>query len=80
MKKHGKYVIFCFSFLVCVSFYTPVFAAFFQSAYKLTNSQITTLFACASLATFLFEIPTGMFGDKVGERTSLIIGSGLTAV
>ena len=80
MRKHGKFAIFCFSFLVCVSFYTPVFAAFFQAAHKLTNSQITTLFACASLATFLFEIPTGMFGDKVGERASLIIGSGLTAV
>lgn len=80
MKKRGKYAIFVFSFLVCVSFYTPVFASFFQAAHKLTNSQITTLFACASLATFLFEIPTGILGDKIGERESLIIGSGLTAV
>ena len=80
MEKYRKYVIFCFSFLVCVSFYTPVFASFFQAVHRLTNSQITTLFACASLATFLFEIPTGMFGDRVGERASLIIGSGLTAV
>lgn len=80
MKKYGKYAIFVFSFLVCVSFYTPVFASFFQAAHRLTNSQITTLFACASLATFLFEIPTGILGDKIGERKSLMIGSGLTAV
>lgn len=80
MIKQGKFRILCFSFLVCVSFYTPVFASFFQLTHKLTNSQITTMFACGSLATFLFEIPTGMFGDKVGERESLIIGSGLTAV
>lgn len=78
--KCGKYSIYCFSFLVCVSFYTPVFASFFQAAHKLSNAQITTLFACGSLATFLFEIPTGMFGDRVGERASMIIGSGLTAV
>lgn len=80
MLKNGKKAIFLFSFLMCVSFYTPVFASFFQAAHKLTNSQITTLFACASLATFLFEIPTGMFGDRIGERESLIVGSALTAV
>lgn len=80
MMKYGKNRIFCFSFLMCISFYTPVFASFFQAVHTLTNSQITTLFACGSLATFLFEIPTGMFGDRVGERESLIVGSALTAV
>lgn len=38
------------------------------------------LFACGSLATFLFEIPTGLLGDKLGERFSLVLGSALTAL
>ncbi|MBD5475397.1 MAG: MFS transporter [Lachnospiraceae bacterium] len=80
VAKLRRRVIFCFSFLMAVSFYTPVFASFFQVAHKFTNSQITILFACYSLSTFIFEIPTGLLGDKVGERESLIIGSGLIII
>ena len=78
-KVHTKSIL-IFSFLMCVSFYTPIFASFFQTAYGFSGSQITIQFACGSLATFLFEIPTGLLGDKIGERESLLIGSGLTAV
>lgn len=78
-KLYTKTIL-IFSFLMCVSFYTPIFASFFQTFRGFSASQITTLFACGSLATFIFEIPTGLLGDKIGERESLIIGSGLTAI
>lgn len=78
-RLHTKTIL-ILSFLMCVSFYTPIFASFFQTSHGFSASQFTTLFACGSLATFLFEIPTGLLGDKIGERESLIIGSGLTAI
>ena len=72
--------ILLFSFLMCISFYTPVFASFFQVSNCLSANQITGLFACGSLAVFLFEVPTGLLGDTIGEKKSLILGSGLTAI
>ena len=72
--------ILLFSFLMCISFYTPVFASFFQVSNRLSANQITGLFACGSLAVFLFEVPTGLLGDTIGEKKSLILGSGLTAI
>ena len=80
--KHKIHInaILIFSFFMCVSFYTPIFASFFQSKQGFSSGQITMLFALGSMAAFLFEIPTGVLGDKIGERESLIIGSGLTAI
>lgn len=75
MKKKYKLNILSFSFLMRVSFYTPIFAAFLSNVHNLTNSQITILFAVFSVTTFIFEIPTGIIGDMVGERFSLILGS-----
>ena len=72
--------ILLFSFLMCICFYTPVFASFFQASNRLSVNQITKLFACGSLAIFLFEVPTGLLGDTIGEKKSLILGSGLTAI
>ena len=77
-KRHTKRIL-LFSFLMCISFYTPVFASFFQATNRLNANQITGLFACGSLAIFLFEVPTGLLGDTIGEKKSLILGSGLTA-
>ena len=79
MKRYNKNVILSFSFLMCVSFYTPIFASFLQAYHKMSNSQITLLYACSSLSIFLFEIPTGILSDRIGERWALVIGSALTA-
>lgn len=78
-KIHTNAIL-VFSFFMCVSFYTPIFASFFQTKQGFSGGQITILFALGSIAAFLFEIPTGVLGDKIGERESLMIGSCLTAV
>ena len=80
MSRPKTIRLFLFSFLLSVNFYTPVFASFFQVVHQLTSSEITLLFACASFSTFVFEIPTGLIGDRIGERTALMIGAGLTAL
>lgn len=80
MIRLRRNVILFFSFFMSVSFYFPVFASFFQTIHNFTSAQITTLFACGSLSIFLFEIPTGLLGDKIGERESLMLGAGFTSI
>lgn len=80
MKVNNKFYIFSFSFLIRVCFYTPIFAAFLSNTHNFTNSQITMLFAIFSIATFIFEIPTGIVSDVLGEKVSLIVASFLTGI
>lgn len=80
MIKSSKRIIFFFSFLMTVNFCTPVFASYFQLVHGFSESQITSLFAIFSLSVFIFEIPTGLISDRLGERKSLIIGSILTVI
>ena len=80
MIKSNKAILFLFSFFMAVNFSTPVFAAFFQLEHGFSETQITSLFAVYSLTVFLFEIPTGLIGDRIGEKKSLIIGAFLTCV
>lgn len=78
MIKSNKAILFLFSFFMTVNFCTPVFAAFFQLEHGFSETQITSLFAVYSFTVFLFEIPTGLIGDRIGEKKSLIIGALLT--
>lgn len=77
-KTHLKTYIYLLSFFIGLNFTTPVFAAFCQSHYGLDGSGITSLFACFSLSVFLFEMPTGVLSDRLGEKRSLVIGSALS--
>lgn len=78
--KRLKWQIYLLSFFMTINFTTPIFASFCQLQYGLSSAQITSLFAVYSLSVFLFEIPTGVLGDKIGENNSLIIGAAFTAV
>ena len=69
--------IYLLSFLTGINFTTPVFAVFCNEKYHLDGPAVTTLFACFSLSVFLFEIPTGVLSDWLGEKKSLVIGSAL---
>ena len=62
-----------------VEFYRPVMYLFFL-AQGLNFTQITILEALYNLTTVLGEIPTGYVGDRVGRRTSLLVGTALIAV
>lgn len=51
----------------------PIMSLFFL-AKSLTYGQIGIIFAVFSVSGFVFEIPTGYFGDKFGKRMSVICG------
>lgn len=80
MKINNKFYIFSFSFFIRVCFYTPILAAFLSNIHNFSNSQITMLFAIFSITTFIFEIPTGIMSDIIGEKISLIVASLLNGI
>ncbi len=51
-----------------------VIIALFFLAKGLSYADIAIVFGVFSLAGFLFEIPTGFFGDKFGRKVSVITG------
>lgn len=46
----------------------------------LTYAQIGTAMAIATIGNFLFEVPTGVVGDKISRKTSVLIGITLHAL
>ncbi|OOM82030.1 major facilitator superfamily protein [Clostridium puniceum] len=75
-----KKLIYLLSFFISVNFSIPVFGSFFQLEHGFSSAEITRLFAAYSLSVFLFEIPTGLISDLLGEKRSLIMGSILSIV
>ncbi|WP_049979485.1 MFS transporter [Halolamina rubra] len=62
-----------------VEFYRPIMYLFFL-AQGLDFTQIAILEAIYNLTTLFGEIPTGYVGDRVGRRTSLLIGTAMISV
>ena len=68
-----KYYV--FSFFLEFMFIIPVITLFWQEN-GLSLSQIMLLQSIYALSIVLWEVPTGVFADKVGRKNSLIIGTG----
>jgi MFS family permease len=58
------------------SFMAPITTLFYIQR-GLNFSQIFIIMLTIVVFMFLFEIPTGIFGDKYGRKTSIIVGIGL---
>jgi len=67
------------SFLLYLSFLSPV-ATFFYTQNGLDYFQILSLESIFVLVLFLFEVPTGIFGDKIGRKKSILVGTFLIAL
>lgn len=63
-----------FSFLRELLFIIPVVVLFWQEN-GLSLTRIMTLQAIYTLSIALFEVPTGVFADKIGRKQSLSIGA-----
>jgi MFS family permease len=55
------------------SFLTPVLTLFYLHR-GLDLQQIFILYTVIVISMFIFEIPTGIIGDKFGRKTSIILG------
>jgi MFS family permease len=54
----------------------PIITLYFQDN-NISLSQIFLLQSIYSFAVFIFEVPTGYFGDKIARKSSMGIGLGL---
>ncbi|MBI2666841.1 MFS transporter, partial [Candidatus Woesearchaeota archaeon] len=63
-----------FSFLRELLFIVPVIVIFWQEN-GLSLTKIMILQALYTLSIALFEVPTGVFADKIGRKHSLAIGA-----
>lgn len=63
-------------FLTNLSFYSTVMVAF-QTQRGLDYTGMFAMESIISAAAFMFEVPTGVWGDRMGFRRLLIVGQGL---
>jgi len=66
-------------FLKGLYFYIPIFTLFLVSK-DISVSAAVFAQGIYSLTTFLGEVPTGIFADKFGQKTSIIVGYLLEAI
>lgn len=67
------------SFLSGMMFFGPIAIPFFLDWGHLDYTRIFLLEAAFMLSTIIFQMPTGVFADKYGRRTSILIGQLLSA-
>lgn len=72
-KDRTLFLYFLYDFLFGLYPIVPIMSLFFL-AKSLTFGQIGIVFAVFSVSGFVFEIPTGYFGDKFGKKMSVICG------
>lgn len=66
-------IYYIITFLGRLYFYLPILVIRFNNI-GLSITQIMVLFAIYSISQIIFEVPTGVFADKVGYKWSLGIG------
>ncbi len=67
------------SFLKGLYFYVPIFT-FFLLAENVSLSAVVISQVFYSLFVFLGEVPTGLFADRFGQKTSIIFGYTIEAI
>lgn len=73
LRDKNLFLYFLYNFLFGLYPIVPIMSLFFL-AKNLTFGQIGIIFAVFSVSGFIFEIPTGYFGDKFGKKISVITG------
>lgn len=57
-----------------------VFLPLWQASFGLSLTQVGLLVTCFEGATGFFQIPSGLLGERFGERTLLVLGTLITAI
>ena len=72
MKRNVRLLAF-FNFFSELKFHSAVLIIYFA---KVTNSftLAMSLFSVAMISSALFEVPTGIFSDRIGRRKTIILG------
>jgi len=57
-----------------------VFLPLWHASFGLSLTHVGLLFTCFEGATCFFQIPSGLLGERFGERTLLVLGTLITAI
>lgn len=72
--KRNIWIIYLFNFLKGLMFFLPIYALYLQQE-LFTIFNVTLILAIQSIATLIFEVPSGAIADLFGRKRSLIISS-----
>lgn len=72
-------ILLTISFLKGLYFYIPILTFFFLSK-NIPIETVVIAQAIYSLFTFIGEIPTGILADKLGQKTSIVLGFMIEAI
>lgn len=74
MYRHNIKLLSIFNFLIGFTFFAPLAIVYFS---KVSGSYMlgASIFGITMLAAAIFELPTGIWSDKVGRRNTIILGS-----
>lgn len=63
-----------FSFFIEFAFYSPIAILYFA---RITGSYVLgmSIFSAVMLASAIFEVPTGIFSDRIGRKNTLVAGA-----
>ena len=78
MKLSNVFKLKLSSLLNAMYFYIPIFTLFLIG-HGITLANVVLAQALYSLFAFLFEVPTGVFADKIGQKYSVLLGVFLDA-
>ncbi|MFX3629663.1 MAG: MFS transporter [Ectobacillus sp.] len=79
LAAHNITILFWASFFGSISFIQPVMTLFYMEN-GLTEAHILWVLMCWSGAVLVSEVPTGVFADRFGAKTSFITGASLRFV
>lgn len=74
MYKRNVKVLSLFNFLIGFSLFAPLAIIYFS---QVSGSYVlgTSVFGIIMLSSAIFEVPTGTWSDKVGRKTTIILGT-----
>ncbi len=68
-----KYYLYCF--FVLFVFFEPILFVYFQKNLNFSLTQIMILVAFFTIFIAFFELPTGVIGDKLGYKKTMLLGA-----
>lgn len=76
--RRPEHLLAASTFLLAITIYSPILVFFYQGR-GLSLFQILSLEAVTGLAQVMFEVPTGVLGDRLGVKRTVVAGHALQA-
>lgn len=72
--KRNLWLFYCINFISNFWFFTPIVALYFNEKTGSATAALS-IFSIVAITTSIFEIPTGILGDKISKRSVLLLSA-----